>query len=173
MALSTANIMPAKYFSIVVEYVATGIRHDERSVAIVAVVDQYEKVVLKRVVKVIKPILSYLTPLTGLRPGDLDKGEDLVDIIRDVKAILGPDVVIVGQGLKNVIERLDLKQGEDFSFTVDLAVFFKVYTPRFGNYTFFTLHHEAKVLLGQSEYINNFVCTQTYMLFHIDNIYPI
>ena len=142
--------MPGKYFSIDVECVATGIRHDARSVAVVAVVDKHEKLIHKKKVKVHKHIVSYLTPLTGLHPGDLDIGEDLADVIGDVKAILSSDAVIVGQGVNSDIKWLELKKGIDFKFAVDLGQFFKTYNPRSGNYTYFSLRHEATTLLGKS-----------------------
>ena len=149
MATMTGDVMPEKYFSIDVECVATGIRHDARSVALVAVVDKHEKVILKKKVKVIKPIVSYLTPLTGIRPGDLDNGEDLAKVIKDVKAILGSDAVIVGQGIKNDIKWMELKEGIDYNFAVDLGLFFKTFNPRYGSYSFFSLRHETSVLLGK------------------------
>ena len=127
----TGDVMPEKYFCVDVECVATGKRHDDRSVAIVAVVDKHERVILKKKVKVTKHIVSYLIPLTGIRPGDLDNGEDLADVIRGVKAILGSDAVIVGQGIENDIKWLELKEGIDFSFAVNLGKFFKTYNPRY------------------------------------------
>ena len=66
--------------------------------------------ILKKKVKVTKPIVSYLTPLTGICPGDLDDGEDLAKAIRDVKAVLGSDAVIVGQGIKNDIKWMELNK---------------------------------------------------------------
>ena len=146
----TGDVMPEKYFCVDVECVATGKRHDDRSVAIVAVVDKHERVILKKKVKVTKHIVSYLTPLTGIHPGDLDNGEDLADVIREVKAILGSDAVIVGQGIENDIKWLELKEGIDFSFAVNLGKFFKTYNPRYGNYSYFSLRHEATILLGKS-----------------------
>ena len=59
--------LPEKYISIDVECVATGRRHDARSVALVAIVDEDERVLLRRKVKPSEKIVSYLTPLTGLR----------------------------------------------------------------------------------------------------------
>ena len=150
MATWTGDDMPEKYFSIDVECVATGIRHDARSVAFVAVVDKDERQIFKNKVKVHKHIVSYLTPLTGLHPGDLDIGEDLADVIGDVKAILSSDSVIVGQGVNSDIKWLELKEGIDFKFAVDLGQFFKTYNPRFGNYSYFSLRHEATTLLGKS-----------------------
>ena len=150
MATTTGDVMPEKYFSIDVECVATGIRHDARSVAFVAVVDKDERQIFKNKVKVHKHIVSYLTPLTGLHPGDLDIGEDLADVIGDVKAILSSDSVIVGQGVNSDIKWLELKEGIDFKFAVDLGQFFKTYNPRSGNYAYFSLRHEATTLLGKS-----------------------
>ncbi len=55
-------------------YVATGIRHDARDVYSV---DGEEKTLLSKMVKPEKPVVSYFTPLTGVREGDLDNGEAL------------------------------------------------------------------------------------------------
>ena len=64
-----------RFLSIDVECVATGIRHDAREVCYVSVVDADEKILLSKKVKPEKPVVSYLTPLTGIRKGDLDNGE--------------------------------------------------------------------------------------------------
>ena len=53
---------------------ATGRRHDARSVALVVVVDQEERGLFKKKVKPTEEVVSYLTPLTGLRADDLDDG---------------------------------------------------------------------------------------------------
>ena len=72
-------------------------------------------------VKPEKPVVSYLTPLTGIRKGDLDNGEKLLDVITEVKSLLGPDVVLVGQGIKSDINWLQLQQGTDFAEFVGLS----------------------------------------------------
>ena len=77
-----------------------------------------------------KNIVSYFTPLTGLRQGDLDDGERLSVVLREVKALLGPDVVLVGQGVKSDIKWLQLEEGKDYNSVVDLAQMFKVYNSR-------------------------------------------
>ena len=137
------------YISVDVECVATGYRHDDRSVALVAVVDQDERVLLRRTVKPEKSIVNYLTPLTGLRKGDLDDGGRLSDVTREVKLLLGPDVILVGQRIEKDIEWLDLKQGKDFQGTIDLAELFKSYNAHYRSYNFHSLQHEANTLLGQ------------------------
>ncbi len=136
-----------RYMSVDVEYVATGKRHDARDVCSVAVVDGEEKTLLSKMVKPEKPVVSYLTPLTGVREGDLDNGEALSDVIAQVKAILGPDVILVGQNIQIDIDRLELQQGEDYSTYIDLSDMFKVYHPRYGNFNYFTLKHEANILI--------------------------
>ena len=136
-----------RYIALDVECVATGRRHDDRDVCLVAVVDANEEVILKRKVKPDKPIVSYLTPLTGVKRGDLDDGERLSVVLRDVKALLGPDVVLVGQGTKSDIKWLQLEQGKDYDSVVDLGQMFKTYNSRYGNYSYFSLSHEANTLI--------------------------
>ena len=140
--------LPDEYYSIDVECVATGRRHDDRSVALVAVVDKNEQVLLKKKVKVDKPVVSYLTPLTGLRRGDLDDGEPLHDVVKIIKSLLSPNAVLVGQGIQNDIKWLSLREGVDFNFSVDLGKFFRTYNPQYRNYSYFSLQHEANTLLG-------------------------
>ncbi len=141
-----------RYMSVDVECVATGICHDARDVCSVAVVDGKEKILLYKMVKPEKPVVSYLTPLTGVREGDLDNGEALSDVIAQVKAILGPDVILVGQGIQIDIDKLELQQGEDYSTYIDLGEMFKAYNSRYGNYTYSSLQHEANTLIQQGTY---------------------
>ena len=114
---------------------------------LVAIVDENEDVILKRKVKPEKPIVSYLTPLTGVQRGDLDDGKRLSVVLSEVKALLGPDVVLVGQGVKSDIKWLQLEQEKDYNSVVDLGQMFKTYNSRYGNYSYFSLSHEANTLL--------------------------
>ena len=123
--------LPEKYVCIDVECVATGRRHDARSVALVGIVDQDERVLLKKKVKPREKVMSYLTPLTGLREGDLDDGEPLEIVLAEVKRIMSPEIVLVGQGVKNDVQWLKLREGEHFSCTVELGELFKAYNSRF------------------------------------------
>ena len=142
-----ASCLPKNFVSIDVECVATGYRHDERAVALVAVVDKDERVLLRKTIKPDKPVVSYITPLTGLHKGDLDDGDRLADVIKEVKSLLGPDMVLVGQGIVSDIKWLELNEGTDFQDFVDLGKLFKGYNPRYGNYSYHTLQHEANTLL--------------------------
>ena len=135
--------LPEKFVSVDVECVAVGRRHDAKAVASVAVVDQHERVLLKMTVKPDKPVVSYLTPVTSLRPGDLDRGVPLERAVREVKALLGPDVVLVGQGVQNDITWMQLEEGVDFASAVDLGTMFRVFNQRDQRYYYYTLQHEA------------------------------
>ena len=142
--MAMAQRLPKKFVSVDVECIAVGRRHDAKAVASVAVVDQD------------KPVVSYLTPVTGLRPGDLDGGVSLERAVREVKALLGPDVVLVGQGVQGDITWMHLEEGVDFASAVDLGTMFRVYNPRHQRYFYYTLQHEADTLLekGSTGYVH-------------------
>jgi hypothetical protein len=67
------NIPPnLPIYSIDVECVATGIQHNSRSVAQVALVDAWSRPLFNVYIKQEKPVVSYLTELTGLTKEVLD-----------------------------------------------------------------------------------------------------
>ena len=136
-----------RYMSVVVKSVATGKRHDARSVCSVVVIDGQEKILLTKLVKPDKPVVNYLTPLTGVKEGDLDNGEALSDVLAQMKSLLGPDVILVGHAIPIDIDRLSLQKGIDYSSYIDLSEMFKALHPRYGNYNYFTLRHEANILI--------------------------
>ena len=78
-----------------VECVFNGQRHDASMVAHVAMVDKDKKVILKRIVKPDKLMFSYLTPITGLKEGDLDGAPHLEEVIKEVKVLIDPNMVLV------------------------------------------------------------------------------
>ena len=143
--------LPDKYFCVDVEALATGRGHgtSDRSPCSVVVMGKDKRVLLKRMIRVDKPIVSYLTPLTGVRPGDLTSAPSYEEVVREVKALLGRDAVLVGQSVKSDIEWMKLEQGKDYSSTVELGDLFKTYNPRYGNHSYFTLAHEANLLIGE------------------------
>lgn len=55
-----------RYLSLDVECVADGLSHDDRTVCSAAVVDYDENTMLYELVKPDKPVVSYLTPITGI-----------------------------------------------------------------------------------------------------------
>jgi RNA exonuclease 4 len=131
-----------------VECVATGIRHDARSVCSVALVAEDERVILYKKVKPSEPIVSYLTPITGMRAGDLNDAESLERVLCEVHALLGPDVSIVGQAVQNDINWLRLKKGKHYKDVKDVSEVFAAWHPRYHNLWHFSLQHEANTLLG-------------------------
>ena len=131
-----------------VECVATGVRHDARSVCSVAVVGEDERVLLYKKVKPRERIVNYLTPITGFRKGDLDDAESLESVLAQVHALLGPDVSIVGQAVQNDITWLKLERGRHYKDVKDIAQIFATENPRYGNKTYFSLQHESDTLLG-------------------------
>eukprot|EP01137_Pigoraptor_chileana_P021088 Opistho-2@84353 len=135
-------------FSIDVECIATGRGHSARAVCSVAVVDSSERVLLNSIVCPDMPVYNYLTPITGFREGDLDGGMPLSQVIADVKALLSPQAVLVGQSPANDIEWLGLVAGVHFASVIDLSKMFEAYNPRYRNYSRFSLQHEAAVLLN-------------------------
>ena len=59
-------------FSIDVECVATGVQHNARAIAQVALVDEWSRPIFSVYVKQDQPVLSYITELTGLTAEILD-----------------------------------------------------------------------------------------------------
>jgi hypothetical protein len=67
------NIPPGHpVFSIDVECVATAIQHNSRSIAQVALVDEWSRPVFSVLIKQDQPVISYITQLTGLTKELLD-----------------------------------------------------------------------------------------------------
>ena len=144
----SAQLLKMPFLSVDVECVATGRGHNDLGVCRVAVVDENERVLLNELVKPDKSVVSYLTPITGLRAGDLDNGKSLDAVLAQVHALLSPDVTLVGQAVANDIKWLQLDQGVHYKDVVDLSEVFATYNPRFQNTSYFSLQHEADTLLG-------------------------
>ena len=96
-------------YSIDVECVATGKRHCDRDVARIAIVNSLCEVIYSSFVKPSLPIISYLTPLTGLtfrrfwrvtnREKDLKDAPSLEECKEKIRDILPSDCTLVGQGI--------------------------------------------------------------------------
>eukprot|EP00401_Gymnodinium_catenatum_P076707 CAMPEP_0117576064 /NCGR_PEP_ID=MMETSP0784-20121206/62580_1 /TAXON_ID=39447 /ORGANISM="" /LENGTH=333 /DNA_ID=CAMNT_0005375255 /DNA_START=44 /DNA_END=1042 /DNA_ORIENTATION=+ len=136
-------------FSVDVECVAVGRTHERRSRApvSVALVDGIGKLLYESLILPEQPIVSYLTPFTGLRDGDLERrgALPLSQVVQALRRILPRSAVLVGQCPQGDIEWLGLKKGVDFADTVDLAEVF-----RGSRGVACSLRHEAFVLLGKT-----------------------
>ena len=141
------NQLKMSILSVDVECVARGRGHSDRSVCRVAVVDENERVLLNEFVKPKEKIVSYLTPVTGLRAGDLDNGKSLETVLTQVYALLSPDVTLVGQAVASDIAWLQLVKGVHYKDVIDLSQVFATYNQRYRNMNYFSLQHEADTLL--------------------------
>eukprot|EP00884_Botryococcus_braunii_P007760 jgi/Botrbrau1/16986/Bobra.49_2s0045.1 len=139
---------PPTYFSIDVECVATGLTHNARAAAQVAVVDEYEQVLLNRIVKPAEPVVSYLTPLTGLTEELMESdGVPLQQVVQEVKQILPQHAVLVGLNIQQDVQWLGLREGVDFKGLLDLTGLYQAQHPNYRTPTRFGLAHLSKVLL--------------------------
>jgi RNA exonuclease 4 len=82
----------------------------------------YFQVILDIVVKPDKPVVSYLTALTGLTQEIIDsKGVWLPDAVQQLRSCLPRDAVLVGQNILQDVQWLGLREGTDFKSCLDLA----------------------------------------------------
>ena len=140
---------PPTHFCIDVECVATGTTHGDRAVAHVALVDAYERVLLNIIVKPAAPVVSYLTPLTGLTADVVaTRGVPLDAALALLRSVLPRDATLVGQNIGQDVAWLGLKERVDFGGLIDLTGLFRVWNPRFSSYSVWGQDHLASVLLG-------------------------
>ena len=135
-----------RYIALDVECVANGRGHSARIPATVSLVDHDGKVLQDAKIAV-DNVHSYLTPLTGLSPSYFADARPLSTVLAETHALLGPDVVLVGQHPKSDIDWLQLKEGTHYKEVIDIAHFFKQLNRRYANYSFRSLQHTAQELL--------------------------
>jgi len=146
---STSHSSSCRYFSIDVECVAIGYQHNARAVGQISLVDELERVLLNLYVQPDQPVVSYLTPLTGLTQETLQNyGISFKSALDTLRHHLPPSAVLVGQNIRKDVEWLDLEEGIDFESMVDLAGLYRVWNTRFHSFTIFSLEHLANVVLG-------------------------
>ena len=136
-------------YSIDVECVASGVQHHDRVTAQIALVDVHENVVLNLYVLPAVPVVSYLSPLTGVTEALLsEKGVPLEAAMADLRAALPSTAVLVGQNIGKDVEWLGLEYGTDYGSLVDLAGLLRAYDPKRKRYSMFGLDHYATAWLG-------------------------
>mmetsp|Transcript_21887 Transcript_21887/g.69912 ORF Transcript_21887/g.69912 Transcript_21887/m.69912 type:complete len:302 (-) Transcript_21887:45-950(-) len=146
-AAALLNSTDSTLCSVDVECVATGQASSDRAVARVAFVDFHGNVLLDRLVRPEVPVLSYLTALTGIEPGELDKAATLAEVRAELIEKLPANAVLVGQAIKHDIHWLELEQGVHFRDQFDIAELFQVTFPN-GRSRVFSLRHEVLHLSG-------------------------
>ena len=137
-------------FSLDVECVAVGKTHmpKDRAPVKFALVDNQGKTVCVQYIRPEKRVVSYLTPVSGVRAEDLEGAVSLKEAIEILKSHLPKDAILVGQTINNDITWMRLKQGEDFADFVDLAEVFKGYNVKYKQISYHSLLHEARILLN-------------------------
>ena len=138
-------------YSLDVECVAIGKTHrnEDRYTAKFALVDEAGKLICTCMIKPEKPVVSYLTPLSGLRASNFSASDsDLPSAIELLKRHLPKEAILVGQKIGHDIEWMQLKRGTDFQDSIDLAEVFKgAWIPKYNNFTYHSLLHEAQHVL--------------------------
>lgn len=136
-------------YSIDVECVATGVQHNDRATAQIALVDSNAQLVLDLIVIPAKPVASYLTPLTGLTSEIVaERGMTLGDAMQRLRSVLPKTAVLVGQNILKDVEWLGLEEGIDFQGMIDLAGLLRIWNAEHNNYSCFSLDHYATVWLN-------------------------
>ena len=98
-----------------------------------------------------KPVVSYLTPLTGMTQEHLDaQGTDFASAVQTLRSQLPPSSVLVGQNILKDVEWLGLVRGTDFADMVDLSALLRCWNSRFNSYSYFSQDHYAGVWLGNA-----------------------
>jgi RNA exonuclease 4 len=136
-----------RYIAIDVECVATGLGHNDRRPASVAVVAQDDEILLDCKILQETPPLDYLHPFSGLKEDDFAEALAFDEVLETVRGLLGPRTIIVGQSVLNDINWLNLQKGRDFEDFVDLAEVFTTVGGT-GRVSFYPLDYTCKVLLG-------------------------
>lgn len=149
MSVQEEVVLPeGPYLSLVVECVATGIKHTDRAVAHVSLVDENQNVILNIYINPSDPITSYLKSITNLDEITLDKyGLQHSEAMKIIKDAIPPNAVLVGHNIYRHIGRLGLQKSVDFRDALDLAECWRVWNKNFQDYTKFSLNHESLVLL--------------------------
>ena len=118
--LTVAKLLPTattlrtsqRFVALDVECVATGLGHNARSPCSVSIVGSDESIMLQLMIRSSLPVVSYLTPVTGFTAADFtESAVSENDAISQVKALLGPDTILVGQAILSDIIWLKLQKG--------------------------------------------------------------
>ena len=113
--------------------------HNARSVAQVAIVDEWGRTVFNVFIKQDAPVLSYITELTGLRKEILDQyGLPMAEAMANLRAHLPPNAILVGQSILKDVQWLQLAEGVDYASLIDLSGLFRVWNSARGQYTNFS-----------------------------------
>jgi RNA exonuclease 4 len=167
------NIQPGcPVFSIDVECVATAAEHNARSVAQIAVVDEWGRPVLNVLIKQEQPVASYITELTGLTEELINThGVPLSEALAMVRSSIPNNAIIIGTNVLKDIQWMQLSEGVDYSSMIDLTALFRVWNPTRGEFTAFSQDHCAKVWLGIGDRPNHNAMEDAIIAMSLFNMY--
>ncbi|CAF1039470.1 unnamed protein product [Adineta steineri] len=133
--------------SIDVECVATGFSHLDRAPCSVAIVNDRCEILFDSLIKPDKPVVSDLFSFTGVRKTDLHHAPSFDEVIKKVHSFFTPTTLIVGQSIMSDVNWMKLQEGVHYSTLIDLGDEFRTFDPKYGSNKYFSLAHEAEVLL--------------------------
>lgn len=136
-------------FCVQVGYVATGIRHIERAVAHVALINQSSEIIRNLYIKPEENVVSYLEKCTSLSEELVNKyGLKKDKAVQLILEALPDNAILVGHCPEKDLEALGLEKGKHFKELFDLRNIWKVWNPDFQTYTRFSLDHLVKTVLN-------------------------
>ncbi|CAE7441685.1 Atp13a1, partial [Symbiodinium microadriaticum] len=121
--VSASPVAVAQYpdkdvFALDVECLAIGRTHEksDRAPCSYAVVDGFGKLLKRTLIRPPREVVSYLTPFTGLRDGDITAQNSLSfeRAVRELREVLPRRAILVGQEPSGDIEWMELRQGQEY-----------------------------------------------------------
>eukprot|EP01032_Pedospumella_encystans_P001687 gene1687-1967_t len=149
MAPKKKTKQPEIFRAIDVECVATACGHLDRTPVSVAICSESEEQIFSELISPKVSVHNYLTELTGFEAHHFQGARSFADVMASVRAHLGPNVVLVGQGIENDIRWLELTPGLDYKRFIDLADRFTTEIKHYGTtkHVVHGLQHVAKICL--------------------------
>lgn len=112
-------------------------------------VDEWARPILNVLIKQHVPVVSYITPLTGLTKEVIEThGLPLADALALLRAHLPPQSILVGQNILKDVQWLQLAESVDYHSLIDISALFRVWNPQRNEMTSFSQDHCARVWLG-------------------------
>jgi DNA polymerase III epsilon subunit-like protein len=144
------TIAPTNIISLYLHNTAiSGVQHNARSVAQVALVDEWGRPLFNVYIKQDLPVHSYINELTGLTKEILDEyGLPMAEAMAHLRAHLSPNALLIGQSIQRDVQWLQLAEGVDYHSLADLSTLLRVWNPQRGEHTSFSLDHCAKCWIG-------------------------
>ncbi len=140
-------------FALDVETLAIGKTHEskDRFPFLIALLNGQGETLLKSWVKPPSAVVSYLTPLSGVKASDVDLSTSppLEVVLAELHQHLHPDAILVGQYPWGDIQWCRLEKGVHYRDVIDLSNWFRVWVD--VRWVYFSLGHAVKHLLKKNQ----------------------